>query len=513
MMSGRSLSMALQRQDVAMNRLSSGYRINSAKDDAAGLQISNRLLTQESGLAVAMRNANDGMSIGQVAEGALQESTNLLQRMRELALQSANGSNSDKDRVALDNEYQQLIQEINRISQSTTFAEKHLLDGSFGTQSFQVGANQNETISLGLLGYSADTKLDKSEIVTTSVPIFEAGTVTHRMPPTHQLYADSSAPPVPTFSNGSDAAFFKIESSNMTTELLASDYSSSREFAEAINNLNTEVVAQASSHAELEIITWPQAGKGYPLQLNFELAGEDDIPVNISATIPQFNKDASMDTFVDSINAQTSTTGIVAWKSSANKIVFNSVDGNNIRMNDFTLSRDNFNEPFGIEIEFNSTPLSETLYRQGFGSPYINQKNVLATGEVTLSNPTISDVQVPTGNFTNESKIEIQQVLLSSSDILTQLSSQSAISMIDLALAKVDGQRASIGAFQNRLSSTISNLANIKENISTSISRIKDTDFAKETASLTKAKIISEAGTAILAQANKIPQNILKLLE
>jgi flagellin len=511
MMSARSLSMALQRQDVAMNRLSSGYRINSAKDDAAGLQISNRLLTQESGLAVAMRNANDGMSIGQVAEGALQESSSLLQRMRELALQSANGSYSDKDRVSLNKEYQQLIQEINRISQTSTFAGKHLLDGSFGTQLFQIGANRNETIALALPGFNAQTKFEVTEQVTESVPVMETGEVTRWLPPTHQIYFDKTAPPIPTFSDDFGGAFFKIESPSTTTELLAADYGDSRIFADAINDLKTGIVADASTHANFEIV-WPI--HGYPIEIDFELVGKDENPVKISASFSNGAKSSQMDVLVDTINAQSGTTGIEAWQSSGNKLVFINEEGHNIGINDFNLRKTADDQPFGIEIKLTSSPFfPETFYNQGSGLPYINQKNALATGEVTLSSGSFSDVQVPTNNLIEQTKQVVKEVELTNSDILTQDSSQSAITDIDIALSYVDGQRASIGAFQNRLSSTISNLVNIKENISTSIGRIKDTDFAKETASLTKAKIISEAGTAILAQANKIPQNILKLLE
>ena len=135
---------------TSMERLASGMRINSAKDDAAGLQISNRLTSQINGLSVAQRNANDGISIAQTAEGAMQESTNILQRMRELALQSANGSNSTEDREALQKEVSALQTELTRIAETTSFGGQQLLDGSFGSKSFQVGANANETINVSL---------------------------------------------------------------------------------------------------------------------------------------------------------------------------------------------------------------------------------------------------------------------------------------------------------------------------------------------------------------------------
>ncbi|MDQ9094236.1 flagellin, partial [Pseudoalteromonas haloplanktis] len=152
----RNLNKSSQGLATSMERLASGMRINSAKDDAAGLQISNRLTSQVNGLAVAQRNANDGISMAQTAEGAMSESTNILQRMRELALQSANGSNSDTDRQALQKEVSALQTELTRIAETTSFGGQQLLDGSFGTKAFQVGANANETISMSLGDISAD---------------------------------------------------------------------------------------------------------------------------------------------------------------------------------------------------------------------------------------------------------------------------------------------------------------------------------------------------------------------
>ncbi|MCY4126733.1 MAG: flagellin, partial [Pseudomonas sp.] len=151
----KNLNRASEALGTSMSRLSSGLKINSAKDDAAGLQISNRLTSQIKGLSVAVKNANDGISIAQTAEGAMQESTSILQRMRELALQSANGSNSDDDRTSLQQEFTALSGELNRIASTTTFGGRNLLDGSFGSTAFQVGASANETISFSMKDVSA----------------------------------------------------------------------------------------------------------------------------------------------------------------------------------------------------------------------------------------------------------------------------------------------------------------------------------------------------------------------
>ncbi|MDI5843616.1 flagellin, partial [Shewanella xiamenensis] len=154
--SQKNLNGANNALQTSMERLSSGLRINSAKDDAAGLQISNRLTSQINGLDVAQRNANDGISIAQTAEGAMQTSTDILQRMRDLSLQSANGSNSTEDRAAMQKELSALQTELTRIADTTSFGGQKLLDGTYGTQKFQVGANANETISVSLMDVAAN---------------------------------------------------------------------------------------------------------------------------------------------------------------------------------------------------------------------------------------------------------------------------------------------------------------------------------------------------------------------
>ena len=180
----RNLNISSKALDISLQRLSTGYRINSAKDDAAGLQISNRLTSQVNGLNVASRNASDGISLAQTAEGALQQSTNVLQRMRDLALQSANGSNGASERKALNEEVTQLQNELERISNTTTFGGKKLLDGSFGTAAFQVGAAANETISVSLKDAGPDGL--KGDYFTQSGAAFTgtatgAGTVSFTM--------------------------------------------------------------------------------------------------------------------------------------------------------------------------------------------------------------------------------------------------------------------------------------------------------------------------------------------
>jgi flagellin len=534
MMSGRSLSMALQRQDVAINRLSSGYRINSAKDDAAGLQISNRLLAQESGLAVAMRNANNGISIGQVAEGALKGSVDILQRMRELALQSANGVYTNSDRNALDGEYQSLIKEIDRISNSTSFGSMKLLDGTFLSKSFQVGSNANEIIPLSI------PSLNSKNIglhTFSQVPVLAPSTIDISTTFLNTVVAGTISEPSQRSSfqtlMGNTTGIINTTTANGTTSLRATDYSSSKEFSQAINTLDSGLTAETVTNAFFNFDYAPSGPYSPPLEMSFELKCKDQTPVSITHSFTDLNDSSEINSFIDKINSHTGTTNVVASTASLGVIELVNEDGDNIRINNFNLT----DIPSGrLDIKLgsrHSSGFEGTTMLAGYQHLYTTHQAdgsvlavpthnpyMLVNGWVKVYDENGDDVsnstlnrEFPTGEYTGELIDNGLQSSIFDSNISTQDASQAAIDVIDGAIKQIDGQRASIGAFQNRLSSTISNLANIKENISTSISRIKDTDFAKETASLTKAKIISEAGTAILAQANKIPQNILKLLE
>jgi len=371
----RNLTKSGEGLATSMERLASGMRINSAKDDAAGLQISNRLTSQINGLAVAQRNANDGISMAQTAEGALQESTSILQRMRELALQSANGSNSSDDRDSLQKEVSALQEELTRIADTTSFGGQNLLNGNYGTKSFQVGANANETIDMTLGSFRAkDLGEEKAKTLSfTSFDSTKIGAVDEKLT-------------------------FVIDT--VSTELSISAGDSAEDFVNAANaTLNEQGV-----HA-------------------------------------RFDKNGAIEFYADN------TVGAVAIKSDitgdAGVVPTTSAAGTIGLINTFTVS-ENINT---IDISADD----------GFGA-------------------------------------------------------QSAIASIDTALKKIDDQRADLGAIQNRFDHTISNLANIQENVSASRSRIQDTDFATETAEMTKNQILQQAGTSILSQANQIPQAAISLL-
>ncbi|WP_170800065.1 flagellin [Stutzerimonas stutzeri] len=380
----RNLSNSANALSTTMQRLSTGSRINSAKDDAAGLQISNRLGSQISGLNVAVKNSNDGISMAQTAEGALQQSTNILQRMRDLSLQAANGSNSDSERGALNDEVTQLKKELDRISNTTTFGGRQLLDGSFGTTSFQVGAAANEIISVSI-GEMSSKSLDATHFETT----IAASTVTS---------GTASAA-------GSVSVGFSVN------------------------------------------------GKSYSVDAKFA-KGDTDVQVNqkIAAAINDTN--SGVGAFVDE---DTGNITIVAKE--------------------------------GTTAGQSAFSLTSIASGAGAGAAGFTAGSVTGSATGTSSQTKISEI-----------------------DLTSAKGAQIAVQAIDEAIKSIDSQRAELGAVQNRFENTIANLQNIGENVSAARGRIQDTDYAAETAALSKNQILQQAGTAILAQANQLPQAVLSLL-
>ncbi|HHF0485093.1 flagellin [Vibrio diabolicus] len=360
----RYLNQAADGQQKSMERLSSGYKINSAKDDAAGLQISNRLNAQSRGLDMAVKNANDGISIAQVAEGAMNESTNILQRMRDLSLQSANGSNSKAERVAIQEEVTALNDELNRIAETTSFGGNKLLNGTYGTQSFQIGADSGEAVMLSMGSLRSDTSAMGGKSYAAEEGKDASWTV-------------------------GDKTEFKMSYTNKQGE-------------------EKELSISAKQGDDIE-------------QLATYINGQND---DVKASV---GEDGKLQVFASSQKVQG-------------------------------------------DVEFSGNLADEI----GFGGP----KDV-----------TVKDI-----------------------DVTTVAGSQEAVAVIDGALKSVDSQRASLGAFQNRFNHAISNLDNINENVNASNSRIKDTDYAKETTAMTKSQILQQASTSILAQAKQSPSAALSLL-
>lgn len=374
----RNLSSSSMDLATSLQRLSSGLRINSAKDDAAGLAISSRMSTQINGMNVAMRNANDGVSLAQTAEGSLASVSDALQRIRELAVQSVNATNSDSDRAAIDTEAQQLKSEINRVATQTNFNGVKLLDGSFANQTFQVGANSGETIDVASVANAQSTALGTTTLATTD-------------------YTTSG------------------------TAILTANISNLADGDVVINGENIgAVTAGATGTSAATAIVAAINGNA-----NLATAG-------ITASVVS-----------DAVVFASTDVGITATLSGA-------ADGL-------------------------STGLASLTEVQAVGTP------ATVVGFDTL-------------------------------DLTTAAGANTAIQFMDSALEAVNTARADLGAIQSRFESVVSNLAINSENISAARGRILDADFASETANLTRNQILQQAGTAMLAQANQIPQNVLSLL-
>ncbi len=386
----RNLSNSANSLQTTMQRLSTGSRINSAKDDAAGLQISNRLGSQISGLNVAVKNSNDGISMAQTAEGALQQSTNILQRMRDLSLQSANGSNSDSERTALNDEVTQLKKELDRISNTTTFGGRQLLDGTFGVASFQVGAAANEIISVGI---------DKMSSESLNGTYFTA----------------------------------EVASGSFATVDAASGVTAA--------GVGTVTIAKSD-------------GTSGTVDVAFK-AGDDQAAVD--AKIAAAINDANL--------------GIGINKDADGK----------------------YQAVVRADADGNAAVTSITFASGGTLGGVAPDTNGIVSSDIT--------------------KVEADDSTVKKIDISNAAGAQSAVLVIDDAIKQIDSQRAELGAVQNRFENTIANLQNIGENVSAAKGRIQDTDYAAETAALSKNQILQQAGTAILAQANQLPQAVLSLLQ
>ena len=386
----RNLNTSSASLSTSIQRLSSGLRINSAKDDAAGLAISERFTTQIRGLDVAVRNANDGISLAQTAEGAMVEISNNLQRVRELAVQSANATNSESDRKALDAEVKQLTAEIDRVARQTNFNGTSLLDGSFSGALFQIGADAGQTIAVNNIANARKDALGGARF-------------------------DSAAFNVPAATTGEG---MKVTGMTIT----GSD------------------------------------GKAVTI---------DDVVVPAGASDADTQKAATA-ALATAINDKMDLTGVYAKVNTA---------GTGLELSSI---RDNSG---------NALAMTEGTWTDTAATP----------GAITAVAPTITAA-------TSTSYV-------ASLDVSGFVSAQQVLSVVDNALTEVNSSRADMGAIQNRFSSTIANLSTTSENLSASRSRIRDTDYAKETAELTRTQILQQAGTAMLAQANTSPQSVMTLLQ
>lgn len=464
----RNLNSTSNALNTSLERLSTGSRINSAKDDAAGLQISNRLTSQISGLNVAVRNANDGISLSQTAEGALQQSTNLLQRMRDLSIQSANGSNSDADRTSLQKEVSALQSELTRIADTTTFGGRKLMDGTFGTSSFQVGSNAYETIDVSLKNAKA-TDIGSYQIGNTGATAATGAGV---------LGAPAAFGDVTVTGAGKTAAL------TLTSD---SAKGAAAELDSAIPGLSA--TARTVFKANVSGVA---AGEGLSFKLTVGSQSVDFVGVNSTKDL------------ADQMGSNAAKLGISASVDKAGALTITSATGENVTFGAIAESGGGSAGKISVEI-------------QGADGEFAASADVATAGESVIGYVQLNSATAYTVGGTDVAALFGEQTAIQSTvadiDISTADGAQRALAVLDNALSGIDAQRADLGAVQNRFDNTINNLQNISENASAARSRIKDTDYAAETANLSKNQVLQQAGTAILAQAKQLPQAVLSLLQ
>ncbi len=558
----RNLNKSQSALQTNLQRLSSGLRINSAKDDAAGLAIADRFTSQINGLNQASRNANDGISLAQTAEGALDETTNALQRIRTLAVQAANDTNTQSDREAIQVEINQLVSEIDRIAGTTQFNGQNLLDGSNGTFNFQIGANAGQNLTVGLddvrasaLGRQPGAVQSVSNQVglvgdasgnvgiadiantATSGAAVASGEVT--------LSVANGAQTVDIAETRYGGDIIQVASGDLidstTTEYgagvakdIAARINSIREigevdstgevvlenvFATARTDFNIGDASSASGTIASDI------GAGAPASgapaLSEQNVGVGTIEndgltvngVNVGpVTIAENDADGSL---VNAINAKSELTGVTASIDNDGRLNFNAADG-----------RD-------IVIQTKDTTTSNLLFNGGgsaangqsdAGFDFDGALNIRVSGRVTISSEdtlTVAGTSTADAGFdststgSNAQKLEtnVQAVgTIANADVTTVAGAEFLLGSVDSALEQVDTFRANLGASQNRFEMTIRNLDNVAENLSAARSRIRDADFAQETTSLTRNQILQQAGVSILSQANAQAQGVLALL-
>jgi len=463
----RNLSRSDNTLATALQRLSSGLRINSAKDDAAGLAIADRFTTQIRGLNQAVRNANDGISLSQTAESALDELTNNLQRIRELAVQSANATNSASDRSALDQEVQQRLAEINRIATQTSFNGQKVLDGSFGSAQFQVGANVGETIGINL---TTGVRADQIGQIATAT-----GTAV-----TANALADGGL--TIAVGNGAAVAIGASVAGSQAGQTADSAFAK-------VNAINAGGVSGLTATATnvtsgtFSTVATAAAASTYNLTINgiAIYAGADNLAAGASLSASDVAAQVNL------FSAQTGVSAAV----SGTTLTLTASDGRNV-----------------VVAETLTQGTGATLTGTGIAAA---QEGTLR-GTIALSasqNITLGGANTDIG-FAGTS-IAVDTTTLSTVSVTSVSNSNTAIQRVDAALTAVSSLRSQLGAIQNRFESTISNLGAVAENLTASRSRIQDADFAAETAALTKGQILQQAGVAVLAQANAVPQTVLGL--
>jgi flagellin len=459
---------------TAISRLSSGLRINSAKDDAAGLAISERFTSQIRGLNVAARNANDGISLAQTAEGAMGSVSNMLQRVRELAVQSANSSNSADDRKALQQEVSQLVSELGRISDVTEFNGVKLLDGTMGTQTYQVGANAGQTI------VAASTNLRTNVYGNNQV-------------------AAAGGAAAATDANSTTAGTIAVNGSAGTATVTVNVGDSAKTIATNVNALkgSTNVTASAVTNTQLDF--------GATGSFALTIKSDNATAVNVSFNYGGATTDGLADA-ISAFNEQTSKTGVTARVNDAGTgVVLTNATGADITIKDTATANAGAVTVTKLEADGKTTSGAAVTLTAD-----TTADTATTSGTLSFDSDKTFGVVATTTNAAASGASSLKAV--STLDIGTVSGATDAMKIVDAALSFVNSERAKLGALQSRFESSISNLTTASENLSASRSRIQDADFAQETAALSRAQVLQQASTAMIAQANSMPSQVLALL-
>jgi len=506
----RQLGITNSAGSKSMEKLSSGLRINRAGDDAAGLSISEKMRAQIRGLNMASKNAQDGISLIQTAEGALQETHAILQRMRELAVQSSNDTNVEVDRAAIQAEIDELAKEITRIANNTEFNTQKLINGGITSTKFHVGANEGQDIELAIkamdafsLGVAAD-KVTKEAAISTGSNIIEAN------------LADTVGTNVVNTAEISFAYSTKTEEAAVLTgenvsDIFDNDLSSIESITlngQTITLTNTSSLNGTTTAFDIDALV-----SALQADINAVYNGTDHGGIKFTvgksgdALTITSSETGSAATVSITANTASFTLGLTA-DATTNKTVNGTDAGDFITVSDGTVSKD-------FNIADNTATTFSTGFDADFGGITLNLASgkTLADLDATYDKITITSTTITAkaADLTDPANIQ-EAVAEKGIDVSSQTAASTAITTIQKAIETVSAERSKLGAYQNRLEHTIKNLDTSAENLQASESRIRDVDMAKEMMEFTKQNILQQAATAMLAQANQAPQGVLQLL-
>ncbi len=480
---------------TSLERLSSGLQINTAADNAAGFAIAQQMTAQINGINQAAQNANDGISMAQTAQGGLNAEIGLLQSMRTLAVQAANGTNSASDRQAIQAQIAQLQQELSRTALTTQFNGQNILDGTMSDAQFQVGSNAGQTINFGIANtqgsaignnaYSTGGAMTGATLSTTST----------------------------ASGNGVTAQTLTIQGSIGTKSVSVSANETAYAIAAGVNNQSASTGVTASALTQAEISGLASGGT-----VSFGLTGSNGTAVTINASV---TSTSDLSAIANAINADTASTGISAYADQSGNLFMTQSQGYDIKITN--LSDSGVTAGTIATVKSFGTGAAATTASVASGqsatvggqisfessSAYTINSSVAGSGAGGSVLDTTSAANTNLGSTLNAvSSIDVTTVTNG-----TPTGANNAINTIDMALQTLNTVAANLGSVQNRFQDTITNLQTTSNNLSAARSRIQDTNYAQETSNLTRSQILQQAGTAMLAQANQLPNMVLTLLK